>query len=292
MTRSPHPPTDGTPRARAPNICLNLSGSAENVLLVRETLTGLAEALGLDGGDLNDIRTAVTEACNNVVLHAYEGEEGALEVEIYALRDAIDVVVRDHGSGIRPRIPGVHNGASGIGVPVIQALAQSVEFSSVEDEGTEVQMRFATPQAVALEAIPAEAPELPEVVQTELARTMGIVIAPMSLACEILPRLLCLLAARAQFSTDRISDAQLLADALVAQTPASIEGIRVGVGVSVQPRKLELHVGPLRTGRAIWRLVDSTVAGLSPVVEKLVNQLGVVPVGSSEALSLQLSDQR
>jgi serine/threonine-protein kinase RsbW len=276
----------------APNVCLSLSNGAENVLLVREMLTGLGEVIGFDGGDLSDIRTAVTEACNNVVLHAYEGGEGPLEVEIYAPRDAIDVVVRDHGSGIRPRIPSVHNGASGIGVPVIQALAQSVEFSSVEGEGTEVRMRFATARSVALESLPEEAPELPAVVQAELARTMGIVIAPMSLARAILPRLLCVLAARAHFSTDRISDAQVMADALVAQTPASIDGGRLGVGVSVRPRDLQLHVGPLRTGRAIWRIVDCTVAGLSPVVEKLVNHLGVVPVGSSEALSLRLSDQR
>jgi len=276
----------------APNVCLNLSNSAENVLLVRETLTGLAEAVGLDGGDLNDIRTAVTEACNNVVLHAYEGREGPLEVEVYAPRDTIDVVVRDYGSGIRPRIPSVHNGASGIGVPVIQALTQSVEFSSIEGAGTEVRMRFAAQGTMALESPPELAPELPDVVQAELAKTLGIAIAPMGLARAILPRLLCVLAARAHFSTDRISDAQLMADALVAQTPASIAGGRLGVGVSVQPRNLELHVGPLRTSRTVWRIVDCTVAGLSPVVEKLVNQLGVVAVGSSEALSLRLSDQR
>jgi serine/threonine-protein kinase RsbW len=289
LTQSFPPLTDGAPRAGGPNVCLNLSNSAENVLLVRETLTGLAEAVGLDGGDLNDIRTAVTEACNNVVLHAYEDKGGPLEVEIYVPRDAVDVVVRDHGSGIRPRIPSVHSGSSGIGVPVIRALAQSVEFSSFEGEGTEVRMRFATPRTVALEAISWQAPELP-VVQAELARTIGIAIAPMSLARAILPRLLCVLAARAHFSTDRISDAQLLADALVAQTPASIDGSHLGIGVSVQPRNLELHVGPLRTGRVIWRTVDSTVAGLSPVVEKVVNHLGVVAVGSSEALSLRLSD--
>ncbi|HEV3071923.1 MAG TPA: ATP-binding protein [Solirubrobacteraceae bacterium] len=289
MTWSSPPPNDDTPRANAPNVCLNLSNSAENVLLVRETLTGLAEAVGLHDGDLNDIRTAVTEACNNVVLHAYQGREGPMEVEMYVPRHAVDVVVRDHGSGIRPRIPNAHNGASGIGVPVIQALAQSVEFSSVESEGTGVWMRFATPRTVALESIPEQAPELPAVVQAELARTLGIAIAPMSLARAILPRLLCVLAARAHFSTDRISDAQLLADALMAQTPASIDGNHLGIGVSVQPRNLELHVGPLRTGRVIWRTVDCTVAGLSPVVEKVVSDLGVVAVGSSEALSLRLS---
>ena len=64
------------------------SNKPENVLLVREMLTGVAETVDLDGSDLNDIRTAVTEACNNVVLHAYQGDEGPLEVEVYGARGA------------------------------------------------------------------------------------------------------------------------------------------------------------------------------------------------------------
>ncbi len=39
-------------------------------MLVRQMLAGVAEAVELDANDLNDISTAVTEACNNVVLHA------------------------------------------------------------------------------------------------------------------------------------------------------------------------------------------------------------------------------
>src|ERR1700756_1137044 len=90
--------------AGAPNVCLALSNQPENVLLVREALSGLAETVGVGGVDLNDIRTAVTEACNNVVLHAYEGEEGPLHVEVYLDSSTLEVVVRDHGTGIKPRI--------------------------------------------------------------------------------------------------------------------------------------------------------------------------------------------
>jgi anti-sigma regulatory factor (Ser/Thr protein kinase) len=46
--------------AEAPNVCLTLSNQPENVLLVREALSGMAETMGVDGVDLNDIRTAVT----------------------------------------------------------------------------------------------------------------------------------------------------------------------------------------------------------------------------------------
>lgn len=279
--------------AALPNVCLNLSNRAENVLLVRETLTGVAEAIGLNRNALDDIRTATTEACNNVVLHAYGCEEGPLEFKVYVSSSAIEVMVRDRGTGFQPPIPSAREATSGIGVPVIQALAQRVEFSSAEGRGTEVRMEFATPGVHALESFPEEAFELPAVAQAkELVTTLGIVIAPTRLARAVLPRLLCVLAARAHFSTDRISDTQLVADALVAQTPESIDGSHLGMGVSVQPRNLELRIGPLRSDRASWRIVDSAVAGLSPVVQKLTSRHGVVAVGSSEALALRLSDQR
>ncbi|HEY7830977.1 MAG TPA: ATP-binding protein [Solirubrobacteraceae bacterium] len=282
----------------SPNVCLKLSNRAENVLLVRETLIGVAEALAIDDSDLNDIKTAVTEACNNVVMHAYAGKEGPLELELYvgsgsSDSGSIEVVVRDRGAGIQPRIPRLRETPAGIGIPVMQALARRVEFSSTEDQGTEVRMEFATPGSQALKPLPEEGVELPAVAQAEeLAGAMGIAIAPTHLARAVLPRLLCVLAARAHFSTDRISDTQLVADALVAQMPDSIGESHLGIGVSVEPRTLELHVGPLRRDRAKWRIVGSGIAGLSPVVEKLTNQHGVVAVGSSEALALRLNDQR
>ncbi len=86
--------------AEIPNVCLSLPNRPENVLVVRQALTGFADSLGLNAIETNDVNTAVTEACNNVVLHAYGGGEGPLEVDVYALDDAIAVLVRDHGNGI------------------------------------------------------------------------------------------------------------------------------------------------------------------------------------------------
>src|SRR6266571_3277039 len=124
------------------NVRLTLTNQSENVLLVREMLSGVAETIELENSDLYDIRTAVTEACNNVVLHAYEGEEGPLEVDLSASADVIEVAVRDYGIGIRPRIRAPDDAALGIGLPLIQALVHSVEFSDADGRGTEVRMRF------------------------------------------------------------------------------------------------------------------------------------------------------
>jgi serine/threonine-protein kinase RsbW len=273
-----------------PNVCLTLSNRPENVLLVRETLSGMGETVGVDGVDLHDIRTAVTEACNNVVLHAYEGKEGPLRVEVYVSAEAIEVVVLDHGTGIKPRIRSEEEEALGIGLSIIQALAPRVEFKDVDGGGTEVRMEFATPRAEALEALAQDGFEPPAVADSELINTTGVAVAPNTLARTVFPRVLCVLAARAHFSTDRISDAELVADALAAQPPGSSAGEHLTVSVCVEPRDLQLRVGPLSSGSSQRLIGSSSLVG--PVIAKLTNDRQVASDGSSEMLELRLTDQR
>ena len=64
----------------APAVRLELDSRPETLTLVRGVLAGVAELIGLDPELLDDLKTAVSEACNNVVMHAYEGETGPLTV--------------------------------------------------------------------------------------------------------------------------------------------------------------------------------------------------------------------
>jgi serine/threonine-protein kinase RsbW len=276
----------------APNVCLTLSNQPDNVLLVRETLSGMAETVGVDGVDLNDIRTAVTEACNNVVLHAYEGEEGPLQVELYVNSDAVEVVVRDHGKGITPHIRSDEEAALGIGLSIIQALAPRVEFKDVEGGGTEVRMEFATPTTLALEWQRRNGFQAPSVADSQLATTTGLAVAPDTLARRVLPRVMCVLAARAHFTTDRISDAEMVADALVSEAFEASTGDHLNVSVTVEPRSLELHVGPLDTGTADRVIASSPAEGIGAVIERLTDDRRVASDGPSEMLELRLRDQR
>jgi serine/threonine-protein kinase RsbW len=274
--------------ARHPNVRLDLINRAENVLLVRETLTGVAEATGLDGSDLNDVRTAVTEACNNVVLHAYAGEEGPLEVEIAVDPHKLGVTVRDHGVGIDGGAP-PSEGEPGIGIPVIQALSDEVDFTEPVGGGTEVRMEFAAPDVRGLQAPAGDEPQLfPGPPNTATAM---ISIAPAELARAVVPRVLCAFAARAQFSTDRISDSQLLADALVAHASDSLAEGYLSIAVNVEPRDIELRVGPLAAGRAERLVLDSDMEGLGRVLEKLADSHGVTSSDAHDTLTLQLLDR-
>jgi anti-sigma regulatory factor (Ser/Thr protein kinase) len=119
---------------------LELAAEADNVPLVRHALRGLLEASGISGERISDIALAVTEACANAVLHAYA--EGAGLFEVAAALSAggeLVVTVRDHGTGMAPRVdsPGL-----GVGLPVMAAIADALEIDTPADTGTLVRMTF------------------------------------------------------------------------------------------------------------------------------------------------------
>ena len=91
----------------APEVLLTMPARPEGVGVVRQALAGMADALDFDASVLADMKMAVTEACTNVVVHAYEEDAGMLEVEMLADESGLTIVVRDHGAGIVSRTSGV-----------------------------------------------------------------------------------------------------------------------------------------------------------------------------------------
>ena len=129
--------------APAPEVVLNMPARPEGVGVVRQALAGMADALAFDASVLSDMKMAVTEACTNVVVHAYDEDEGILEVEMRAAEDGLEIVVRDHGSGIQPRPTRHSPPALGLGLPLIAALSDAFELRGSAGSGTEVRMTFA-----------------------------------------------------------------------------------------------------------------------------------------------------
>jgi serine/threonine-protein kinase RsbW len=129
-----------TPATTTPDIELALPARAANIAVVRHAFGALGEAFAVEEQILSNIRLAVTEACTNVVVHAYpDGQEGLLEVLATLQEEKLVVVVRDEGPGIGPRpdSPGL-----GLGLPLIVSLTESVQLGRDEDERTEVRMTF------------------------------------------------------------------------------------------------------------------------------------------------------
>ncbi|WP_259311869.1 ATP-binding protein [Capillimicrobium parvum] len=121
------------------DVQLTLPARAENVAVVRHALGGLGEALELDPQILSDVKLAVTEACTNVVVHAYGEADGPMEVAASVDGPVLRVTVRDEGIGILPRpdSPGL-----GLGLPLIATLTESLELGRATDDRTEVAMVF------------------------------------------------------------------------------------------------------------------------------------------------------
>ena len=128
--------------APAPEVVLNMPARAEGVGVVRQALAGMADALAFDAAVLSDMKMAVTEACTNVVVHAYDEGSGQLEVQMLAGTDDLTIVVRDHGTGIQPKPARTEPPALGLGLPLIAALSDAFELRGSVGEGTEVRMTF------------------------------------------------------------------------------------------------------------------------------------------------------
>src|SRR5919204_2314249 len=80
------------------DVKLTLPARPENVSVIRHVLGAFAEALRLPDELVEDLRLAVTEACTNVVRHAYPPEEpGTMDLKITPTPDALHVVVGDRG---------------------------------------------------------------------------------------------------------------------------------------------------------------------------------------------------
>jgi len=224
---------------------MSLPAKAENVAVVRHALAGLAERIGMDEAGVADLKTVVTEACMNVVVHAYpEGQPGPLEIEAAPDLDGLTVVIRDYGLGIRPRsAEGDHRPSLRIGLTLIAALSSSFEIKGGVDRGTEIRMHLPLIARKAAEVGQGTTPE-PSSDATEM------IVGPPELLPPILSRALSALAARRDIGVDRLSDTMLLSDAISASAPDGFADGHVRLSIIDRSEGVELRVGPMEGGGA------------------------------------------
>lgn len=139
-------------------VTLQVPASAEYIDLVRLTLYGLAVKIGFSYEEIEDMKVAVSEACNNAVLYAYEHSLHShttpvqevsphIEVRFIKRNDALSIVVKDDGRSFNAAtvsrqtepmtgktVEELQTG--GLGLFLMQALMDHVEVKS--DRGTEV----------------------------------------------------------------------------------------------------------------------------------------------------------
>ncbi len=259
-----------------------LPAKAENVAVIRHALAGLAEEIGMDEPGLADLKTVVTEACMNVVLHAYEGEPGPLGVEARADSAGLTVVVRDEGVGIRPQADSSRDSLR-LGLSLIAALSSSFSIAGGLNQGTEITMRVplqgggADGKGDAAELEPLR----PD--RTELVIDRSELLGP------VLARVVGALAARRDLSVDRVSDAVLVTDAISAAAPERFADGRVRLDLDESDGGIDLRLGPMEAGAAAHIREDLEVPDLGGSLEALADELTVEESSGGEYLIIRFA---
>ena len=121
---------------------------SQNEGLARAVAAAFVSQLNPTIEELSDIRTAVSEAVTNAIIHGYESGPGSVSMDCALEGDRFTVTVTDRGAGIanvelarqsfyttRPELE-----RSGMGFTVMEAFMDEVRVTSKPGEGTVVEM--------------------------------------------------------------------------------------------------------------------------------------------------------
>jgi anti-sigma regulatory factor (Ser/Thr protein kinase) len=276
---------------------LRLNSRPDSAGLVRAVLGGLAPRFGLRPELLDDLKTVVSEACNNAVDHAYRGEGGTIAVHLDVRSDGVEATVRDWGGGFQHIAPaGDH---MRVGLPLINALADRAEFLTAPGSGTEVRMGFDIPhnagRAAVLERLDdAEDLEAWTPWRRGLSGDVVVTLLPSELLPPVLEALTSALAARSRFSLERFSDIYLVTAALTDHVRDYANSSRVSFAVTANEHQLTLTIGPLRLGtsRHLDDPAPSEEAGDHHTLAELADEVRVESLEHSELLRVVLIDRQ
>ncbi len=265
-----------------------LPARAENVAVIRHALAGMAIELGAEEALVDDIKTAVSEAANNVVVHAYpEGTEGPIEVVATAWGQRLEVVIRDRGVGMHPAPLGGSKQGLRVGMSLIGALADGFEIRGDQNRGTEVRISFDISPDADRAWITDTAPQVggadETIVSVQGTEPGGVAIT----------RVLELLAARSNLPLDRFSDAQLIGDVLAQWSDrATVDSQPLEIAFGEAEESLEIRIGPLEPGRGEKMLERDQLPGLGNTLESLADVAEVgerdTSAGPAEFLTLRI----
>ena len=128
---------------------LEFPSKSTNEAFARSAVSCFAAQMDPTIEELGDIRTAVSEAVTNCIVHAYPKELGIITLRCRILKDhVLDIVVKDRGVGIhdleQARQPMFTTGGmdrSGMGFTIMESFMTSLDITSVPGKGTTVHMR-------------------------------------------------------------------------------------------------------------------------------------------------------
>lgn len=128
---------------------LEFLSKSENEAFARITVASFASQLDPTIEQISDIKTAVSEAVTNCIIHGYENGKGIIKLECILNKDSIEITIIDNGKGIKdiekakeplyttkPELE-----RSGMGFTIMESFMDELEIESVEQVGTKIKMK-------------------------------------------------------------------------------------------------------------------------------------------------------
>lgn len=122
---------------------------SQNEGFARVAIAAFASQLDPTIEEITDIKTAVSEAVTNAIIHGYENKEGIVKIEAYIKGKELTIIVQDEGIGIenvelamqplytsRPDLE-----RSGMGFTVMETFMDSLKVESEKNKGTRLIMK-------------------------------------------------------------------------------------------------------------------------------------------------------
>lgn len=127
---------------------LRFLSKSENEGFARLAIASFCSLKNVDVDEIADIKTAVSEAVTNCVVHAYPDKIGEIEIECEIIDNDIRISIIDHGVGIKnielakkPFYTSKPNeDRSGMGFTVMEGFMDKLDIESILGQGTKVSM--------------------------------------------------------------------------------------------------------------------------------------------------------
>ena len=128
---------------------LEFISKSSNEAFARITVASFASQLDPSIEEISDIKTAVSEAVTNSIIHGYENETGIIKIESYLHKNSITIEITDNGKGIEnidkakeplyTTKPGLER--SGMGFTIMESFMDELKIESVVGVGTKITMK-------------------------------------------------------------------------------------------------------------------------------------------------------
>lgn len=130
-------------------IKIEFLSKSQNESFARVSVAAFISQLDPTIEEITDVKTAVSEAVTNAIIHGYENKEGIVNIEAEICEDEVTIIIGDKGEGIkdvqlamqplytsRPDLE-----RSGMGFTVMETFMDSLNVESTKENGTKIIMK-------------------------------------------------------------------------------------------------------------------------------------------------------